>query len=63
MHDNQCPRRRRNQPEIDQMVRDFRTSGLSQPEFAHVKAAHTRLNFDSLVWAGAEEINRRKWHN
>ncbi len=31
--------------------------------FAHVKAAHTRLNFDNVVWVGADEMNRRKGHN
>jgi transposase len=31
--------------------------------FAHVKAAHARLNFDNVVWVGADEINRCKGHN
>jgi hypothetical protein len=30
MHDIQSPRRRRNQPEIDQLVREFRDSGLNR---------------------------------
>ena len=40
MHDNQCPRRRRNQSEIDQLVREFRSSGLSQHEFAQKIGVH-----------------------
>jgi len=40
MHDNQCPRRRRNQSEIDQLVREFRSSGLSQHEFAEKIGVH-----------------------
>jgi hypothetical protein len=31
--------------------------------FAHVKAAYERLRFDTVVWAGADEMNRRKGHN
>jgi transposase len=31
--------------------------------FAHVKAAHSRLSFDNVVWLGADEMNRRKGHN
>jgi transposase len=31
--------------------------------FAHVKAAHARLSFDTVVWVGADEMNRRKGHN
>ncbi|MFM2167534.1 MAG: hypothetical protein RIS79_1905 [Verrucomicrobiota bacterium] len=31
--------------------------------FAHVKAAHSRLSFDNVVWVGADEMNRRKGHN
>jgi len=40
MHDNLCPRRRRNQSEIDQLVQKFRTSGLSQHEFAQKIGVH-----------------------
>jgi transposase len=29
----------------------------------HVKAAHARLSFDTVVWVGADEMNRRKGHN
>ena len=31
--------------------------------FAHVKAAYERLSFDTVVWVGADEMNRRKGHN
>ena len=31
--------------------------------FAHVKAAYERLNFENVVWVGADEMNRRKGHN
>jgi hypothetical protein len=31
--------------------------------FAHVKAAYVRLSFDTVVWVGADEMNRRKGHN
>lgn len=31
--------------------------------FAHVKAAHARLSFDTVVWVGAYEMNRRKGPN
>ncbi len=41
MRDIQSPRRRRNQPEIDQLVREVRTSGLNQREFAHKIVAHS----------------------
>ncbi len=34
MNNIQSPRRRRNQPEIDKLVREFRESGLNQREFA-----------------------------
>ena len=34
MHDTQSPRRLRNQPEIDQLAREFWDSGLNQREFA-----------------------------
>ena len=40
MHDIQCPRRRRSQPEIDQLVREFRDSGLNQREFAQKVGVH-----------------------
>jgi hypothetical protein len=40
MHDIQCPRRRRNQPEIDSLVREFRDSGLNQREFAQKIGVH-----------------------
>ena len=40
MHDIQSPRRRRNQPEIDQLVREFRDSGLNQREFAQKIGVH-----------------------
>ena len=40
MDDNQCPRRRRNQSEIDQLVQEFRSSGLSQHEFAQKIGVH-----------------------
>ncbi len=30
---------------------------------AHVKAAYERLSFDTVVWVGADEMNRRKGHN
>jgi transposase-like protein len=40
MHDNQCPRRWRNQSEIDQLVREFRSSGLSQHELAQKIGVH-----------------------
>lgn len=40
MHDIQSPRRRRNQPEIDQLVREFRDSGLNQREFAQKVGVH-----------------------
>jgi transposase-like protein len=40
MHDIQSPRRRRNQPEIDQLVREFRDSGLNQWEFAQKVGVH-----------------------
>jgi transposase len=29
----------------------------------HVKAAYARLSFDTVVWVGADEMNRRKGHN
>jgi transposase len=28
-----------------------------------VKAAYERLSFDTVVWVGADEMNRRKGHN
>ncbi len=31
--------------------------------FAHVKAAHTWLGFDNVVWVGADEMNRSEGHN
>jgi transposase len=31
--------------------------------FAQIKAAHARLSFDSVMWSGADEINRREGHN
>jgi transposase len=31
--------------------------------FAHVKVAHAQLSFDTVVWVGADEMNRRKGHN
>jgi len=31
--------------------------------FAHWEGAHARLSFDNLVWAGTDEMNRRKGHN
>ncbi len=31
--------------------------------FTQVKAAHARLNFDTVVWVGADEMNRCKGHN
>jgi transposase len=31
--------------------------------FAHVKAPHARLSFDTVVWVGAGEMNRRKGYN
>jgi hypothetical protein len=40
MQDNQCPRRRRNQSEIDRLVQEFRSSGLSQQEFAEKIGVH-----------------------
>ena len=40
MHDIQCPRRRRNQSEIDQLVREFRESGLNHREFAQKIGVH-----------------------
>jgi hypothetical protein len=40
MHDNQFLRRRRNQSEINQLVREFRSSGLSQHEFAQKIGVH-----------------------
>jgi transposase-like protein len=40
MHDIQSPRRRYNQPEIDQLVREFRDSGLNQREFAQKIGVH-----------------------
>ena len=40
MHDIQSPRRRRHQPEIDQLVREFRDSGLNQREFAQKIGVH-----------------------
>jgi hypothetical protein len=43
MHNDQTPRRRRNQSEIDQLVGEFRTSGLSQHEFAQKIGVHRRL--------------------
>jgi transposase len=30
---------------------------------AHVRMPHTRLSFDTVVWVGADEMNRRKGHN
>lgn len=40
MHDIQGPRRRRNQSEIDQLVREFRESGLNHREFAQKIGVH-----------------------
>ncbi len=40
MHYIQCPRRRRNQSEIDQLVREFRDSGLNQRAFAQKIGVH-----------------------
>jgi transposase-like protein len=40
MHDDQSPRRRRKQSEIDQLVQEFRSSGLSQHEFAQKIGVH-----------------------
>ncbi len=40
MHDIQSPRRRRNQSEIDQLVREFRDSGLNQRAFAQKIGVH-----------------------
>jgi hypothetical protein len=40
MHGIQCPRRSRNQPDIDQLVREFRDSGLNQRELAQKIAVH-----------------------
>jgi transposase len=31
--------------------------------FAHLKAAYERMRFDTVVWVGADEMNRRKGHN
>lgn len=31
--------------------------------FAHVDAAWTELSWESVVWVGADEMNRRKGHN
>lgn len=31
--------------------------------FAHVKRTQTQLSFDTVVWVGADEMNRRKGHN
>ena len=40
MHDIQSPRRRRNQTEIDQLIREFQDSGLNQREFAQKIGVH-----------------------
>jgi hypothetical protein len=40
MHASQCPHRRFNQVEIDQLVREFRGAGLSQREFAQKIGVH-----------------------
>jgi len=40
MHDDQTPRRRRKQSEIDQLVQEFRSSGPSQHEFARKIGVH-----------------------
>ena len=40
MHETQCHRRRRNQSEIDQLVREFRESGLNHREFAQKIGVH-----------------------
>ncbi len=40
MHYIQSPRRRRHQPEIDQLIRKFRESGLNQREFAQKVGVH-----------------------
>jgi transposase len=31
--------------------------------FAHVREAYERLSFDTVVWVGADEMNRRKGRN
>lgn len=31
--------------------------------FLHVEAAHRKLEWDGVVWVGADEMNRRKGHN
>jgi transposase len=31
--------------------------------FTHVKAAYERLSFDTVVWVGADEMNRRNGQN
>ncbi len=38
-------------------------SRMWRMRFAHVKAAYERLSFDTVVWVGADEMTRRKWHN
>ena len=52
MHDIQSPRRRRNQPEIDSLVREFRGSGLNQrkrhPEHPAVVVLRVTLTPDLL---------------
>lgn len=39
-HNLQCHRRRRNQPEIDEFVREFRESGLNKQDFAQKAGVH-----------------------
>ncbi len=56
MHDNQCPRRRRNQSEIDQLVQEFRSSGLSQHEFAQKIGVHP-LTVDRWIRTTSVDIN------
>ena len=56
MHDNQCPRRRRKQSEIDQLVREFRSSGLSQHEFAQKIGVHP-LTEVRWIWTTSVDIN------
>jgi hypothetical protein len=39
------------------------TSWMWRMLFACAKAAHARLSFDNIVWAGAAEMNRHTGHN
>jgi hypothetical protein len=63
MHDIQSPRRRRDQTEIDQLVREFRDFGLNQQEFAQKVGVHPLTGNGNGVreeWRALKEISLKR---